>query len=458
LQRSILLDLSLQNSANGSDKRRNFLLRCFSCKESYEIDAYGKFYYCKKCGELLEICLINGNFRRDREESKNSSRLRNGVWKYFDVIPIWEKKNIVSLGEGDTNLIECKALARDFGLKSLFVKFEGQNPTGSFKDRGMTVGVSKAKEVGYKRVICASTGNTSASLAAYSARANHACTVLIPKGKIAVGKISQAIAYGAEIVQVEGNFDDCLRIAREIAEANHDVLLLNSLNPFRIEGQKTTSFEIVEQLGFVPDDIILPVGNGGNISSLWKGFNENREFPSIVGANMHDDRENKRPRMNGIQAEGASPIARAFHLKKNMIEEVIDPHTDASAINIGSPVSWSKALSAIYDSGGVSDSVTDNEIFEAQRLIASKEGLFVEPASAAPIAFLAKISKKEFSFTRECYEQLKDSTIVCIATGNGLKDPDAIMRNDLTLGKIKVVSPDSKSLEKVLFSYSNLKN
>jgi threonine synthase len=439
------------------EKRRYFVLQCFSCKQNYEIDDYGKFYYCRKCGDLLEVKLVDGNFfqehgrrsRRDLRPFDNS-----GVWKYLDVIPIWEEKNIVSLQEGGTLLLDCRALAQVLGLKSLFVKFEGQNPTGSFKDRGMTVGVSKAREVGYKHVICASTGNTSASLAAYSARANLACTVLIPKGKIALGKMAQAIAYGAEIVQVEGNFDDCLKMAREISEASQKILLLNSLNPFRIEGQKTTAFEIVEQLGFVPDDVILPVGNGGNISSLWKGFNEIVEFPSkIIEVNVQkkDNDENKKPRMSGIQAEGAAPIATAFHLNKKIIEHVKDPQTDASAINIGSPVSWSKALRAIYDSGGVGDSVRDGEIFKAQRLLASKEGLFVEPASAAPIAYLAKISKKESSFARERYEEMKDSTIVCIATGNGLKDPDAIIRNnELNTSEIKVVSADPKSLEKVL--------
>ena len=404
------------------------------------MDDYGKFYYCKKCGDLLEVKLDGKSFPRDLHSTR-------GVWKYFGLIPVWSKENIVSLDEGGTILLECKHLARIFGLGSLFVKFEGQNPTGSFKDRGMTVGVSKAKEVGFKRVICASTGNTSASLAAYSARANLECTVLIPKGKIALGKIAQAIAYGAEIIQVEGNFDDCLKMAREISEQSHEILLLNSLNPFRIEGQKTAAFEISEQLGFVPDDVVLPVGNGGNISSLWKGFNE---IPLI-----DDSKANKLPRMSGIQAEGAAPIARAFHLGKKTIEQVRDPHTEASAINIGSPVSSSKALGAIYDSGGDADYVSDKEIFAAQRLLASKEGLFVEPASAAPIAYLAKISKKDSRNDR--YEQMKEGTVVCIATGNGLKDPDAIMKwNDLAVsGKMKVVSADAKSLEKILLVQKN---
>ena len=434
-------------------KKELFVLRCFSCKQTYEIDDYGKFYYCKKCGDLLEIKLIGKaiyNSGRSHSETKGPAPSR-GVWKYFGMIPIWKETNIISLQEGETVLLDCGRLAKVLDLKSLFVKFDGQNPTGSFKDRGMTVGVSKAKEVGFKRVICASTGNTSASLAAYSARANLDCTVLIPKGKIALGKIAQAIAYGAEIVQVEGNFDDCLRMAREISEESQEILLLNSLNPFRIEGQKTAAFEITEQLGFVPDNLVLPMGNGGNISSLWKGFNEIAEFAFIEGVEKEEQR--RLPRMSGIQAEGAAPIARAFHSKKKTIEQVLDPHTEASAINIGSPVSSSKALGAIYDSGGAADFVSDEEIFSAQRLLASKEGLFVEPASAAPIAYLSKVSKRESGFAREQFELVKESVIVCIGTGNGLKDPNAIMK-DLAGTRLKVVNADVKSLEKILLPYN----
>jgi threonine synthase len=432
---------------NSTDqKRRRFVLRCFNCKQTYEIDDYGKFYVCKKCGDLLEIKIIGSEIRNGSPRMGERAGWR-GVWKYFGMIPIWNEANIISLQEGETVLLDCGRLAKALDLKSLYVKFDGLNPTGSFKDRGMTVGVSQAKERGFKHLICASTGNTSASLAAYSARANLLCTVLIPKGKIAIGKIAQAIAYGAEVVQVEGNFDDCLRMAREISEAHQDVLLLNSLNPFRIEGQKTASFEITQQLGFVPDNVILPMGNGGNISSLWKGFNEVAEFAFIDG--VEKEKQRRLPRMVGIQAEGAAPIARAFLSKRKTIEQVSDPHTEASAINIGSPVSSSKALSAIYDSSGAADFVSDEEIFNAQRLLASKEGLFVEPASAAPIAFLSKISKKESSFAREQFEQMKESTIVCIGTGNGLKDPNALMR-DLRSSSLKVVNDDVKSLEKIL--------
>ena len=252
-------------------KEEHFELRCFNCKQSYNIDDYGKFYQCAKCGNLLEIHMISNYSSGVKQE-------RQGLWKYIDRIPLWDDKNIVSIPEGWTSFVECRNAAKILGLRSFFVKFEGLNPTGSFKDRGMTVGVSKAIEQGYKTTMCASTGNTSASLAAYSSRAGIKCIVLVPKGKIAMGKIAQAIAYGAEIYQVEGNFDDSLRVAREICEKDSKILLLNSLNPFRIEGQKTVAFEIAEQLGRVPDYVVLPVGNGGNISAAWKGFNEISEF------------------------------------------------------------------------------------------------------------------------------------------------------------------------------------
>lgn len=355
------------------------------------------------------------------------------------MIPLWEEKNIVSLSEGWTNLVECRKLADVLGLKSLYVKFEGLNPTGSFKDRGMTVGVSKAVEQGYRSTMCASTGNTSASLSAYSSRAGMKCIVLVPKNKIALGKIAQAIAYGAEIYQVEGNFDDSLKIARELCEKDVKILLLNSLNPFRIEGQKTLAFEIVEQLGEAPDHVVLPVGNGGNISATWKGFKELYEDGAL--------QEKDLPRMLAVQAEGSAPIARAYkHGSRDSIDPVKDPHTEASAINIGSPVSWLKALDAIYDSNGNADFVSDEEIFSAQKLLASKEGLFVEPASAAPIAYLEKLARGGRS---DEYDRVKDTIMVSICTGNGLKDPNALLRG-VTPEQLQTISADAKSLQKVL--------
>ncbi len=408
-------------------KKEEYILRCSACKETHDIDEYGKFYRCQKCSDLLEVRKISSSTKR--EPVKGAWR---GVWKYFDSIPLWNERNIVSLSEGATPLVECRNLAKLLGIKSLFVKFEGLNPTGSFKDRGMTVGVSKALELGYRRVMCASTGNTSSSLAAYSARAgNFKCVVLMPKGKIAMGKIAQAIAYGAEIIQVEGNFDDSLRVASKACEENRSILLLNSLNPFRIEGQKTLAFEVAEQLGKVPDHVVLPVGNGGNITSIWKGFNE-----------LLENSETKLPRMVAVQAEGAAPIANAFkNGKKDSIEKIESPHTEASAINIGSPVSWRKALGAIYDSDGIADSVADKEIFAAQRLLAGKEGLFVEPASATPIAYLWRLERSSDEYAR-----MKSSAVVCVATGNGLKDPNAVLR-DVSPEKFKTIQPEQKSLE-----------
>jgi threonine synthase len=419
-------------------KKEHFELRCFGCKTIYEIDDYGKFYHCAKCGNLLEIHKVS-NY------SSGVKQKRHGVWRYIDLIPLWDEKNIISLSEGWTNLVECRNVAKIFGFKSLFVKFEGLNPTGSFKDRGMTVGVSKAIEQGYKSTMCASTGNTSASLGAYSSRAGIRCIVLIPKGKIALGKIAQAIAYGAEIYQVEGNFDDSLRVASEICEKDNKILLLNSLNPFRIEGQKTVAFEIVEQLGRVPDYVVLPVGNGGNISAAWKGFKElfDDGIEDIVGAHSGKSL----PKMMAVQAEGSAPIARAFKAgKRDSIVPVINPHTEASAINIGSPVSWMKALAAIYDSGGIADYVSDEEIFVAQKLLASKEGLFVEPASAAPIAYLSKLARAGNS---DEYDGMKNSIVVSICTGNGLKDPNALLKG-VSPDQLQTISADAKSLQKIL--------
>jgi threonine synthase len=421
-------------------KRENFLLQCFSCKTEYKIDDYGKFYRCQKCGNLLEVVLRPGSRKWTLSDQLP------GIWKYLDVLPLWYSVNIVSLSEGGTPLLECRNLARKLGLKSLYVKFEGLNPTGSFKDRGMTVGISKAKELGYRRTMCASTGNTSASLAAYAAKAQMRCIVLVPKGKIAMGKMAQAIAYGAEIFQVDGNFDDSLRVASEICEKDNTTLLLNSLNPFRIEGQKTVSFEIVEQLrGRMPDALILPVGNGGNISAAWKGFTEllDQRLADLFGI---DNNGSEAPRMIGVQAAGAAPITNAFKSGiKDAIEPVSEPQTEASAINIGSPVSWRKVLSAIYSSKGLADSVTDEEIFSAQLLLASSEGLFVEPASATPIAFLVKSAEQK----SEEFERLKDGVVVCICTGNGLKDPNTLLKT-IRPDQIRTISANARSLETVL--------
>jgi len=277
----------------------------------------------------------------------------------------------------------------------VWIKFEGANPTGSFKDRGMTMAISKAAEDGAKAVICASTGNTSASAAAYATKAGMTPVVLVPQGKIAMGKLAQAIAHGSKLLQVDGNFDDCLNLARELSE-KYPVSLVNSVNPFRIEGQKTASFEVVDSLGFAPDIHALPVGNAGNITAYWKGYKE-----------YFDDRISKSlPQMWGFQAEGAAPIVRG--------EVVRNPETIATAIRIGNPASWSQAVEARDTSGGVIDMVTDEEILSAYRLIAAKEGIFVEPSSAAGIAGLIKYKSQG--------KLPKNKKIVITVTGNGLKD------------------------------------
>ena len=323
--------------------------------------------------------------------------IRGVLQKHKDYLPITDKTPMISLGEGETPLVKSVNLARELGVGELYFKLEGCNPTGSFKDRGMVMAVAKAIEAGSKQAICASTGNTSASAAAYGARFGLKVIILVPKGKIAVGKLAQAIAYGAEIIAVEGNFDQALKVTRILAE-KYPITLVNSLNPYRIEGQKTSSFEIIDDLGYVPDFLFIPVGNAGNITAYWKGFTEWKKSGKV----------DKTPVMMGFQAEGAAPIV------KNMIIEA--PQTIATAIRIGNPASWKQAVAARDESGGIIDSVTDDEILAAYKLMAGREGVFGEPASAAPLAGLLKMLKQGKSY--------KDKRIVCIVTGNGLKDPD----------------------------------
>jgi len=315
------------------------------------------------------------------------------------------------LNEGGTGLHQCKRLGKALGISQLYVKNEGENPTGSFKDRGMTVGVTKAVELGMHSVICASTGNTSASLAAYAAKAGLQCAVLIPAGKISYGKLAQAIIYGAKVIQVRGNFDQALDIVFKLSEKHRDVYLLNSINPFRIEGQKSLGFEICEQLKNKPlDRLIVPVGNAGNISSIWKGFTEFHNLGFMESL----------PKMTGIQAEGAAPIAEAIKTGSKDIKPIEKPETIATAIRIGAPVSWKKAVKAIRDSGGTAETVTDDEILDAQKTLSRLEGLFVEPASASSIAGLKKLLENG---TID-----KDERIVCVTTGHGLKDPDTAIK------------------------------
>ncbi|WP_421077877.1 threonine synthase [Methanothermococcus sp. Ax23] len=380
--------------------------KCIVCGKEYGID--DMIYTCE-CGGLLEIKYDYESLKEN--VSKESLRKREiGVWRYLDYLPVKDPKKIISLHEGGTPLYKCDNLAKELGLKELYVKNEGANPTGSFKDRGMTMGVTRANELGVDVVGCASTGNTSASLAAYSARANKKCIVLLPSGNVALGKLAQAMFYGAKVIQIGGNFDDALLMVRKLAEEGR-LYLLNSVNPFRLEGQKTIGFEICDQLDWeVPDRVILPVGNAGNISAIWKGFKEFKETGIT----------DKLPKMTGIQAEGASPIVEAFKKGLKTIVPEEHPETIATAIRIGNPVNYPKALDAIYSSGGLAESVSDEEITAAQKLLAGKEGIFVEPASAASIAGLIKLIEMDAID--------RDEKIVCITTGNGLKDPDAAIR------------------------------
>ena len=328
--------------------------------------------------------------------------MKTGVLvKYKDFLPITPDTPLFSLGEGDTPLIRCGELEKELGCKELHFKLEGCNPTGSFKDRGMVVAVAKAVEAGSKAIMCASTGNTSASAAAYAAYCKLTAIIIVPEGKIALGKLAQAIVYGAKIVAIDGNFDQALNIVRTLTE-KHPVTLVNSLNPHRIEGQKTAAFEIIEALGEAPDYLFIPVGNAGNITAYWKGFVEYYQA----------GKAKKKPKMMGFQAEGAAPIVRG-----HVIEE---PETVASAIRIGNPASWQKAVAARDESGGIIDMVSDEEIIAASRLLATKGGVFGEPASAASLAGLIKLSQRGMDFSQQ--------RVVCVVTGTGLKDTDTALK------------------------------
>ena len=341
--------------------------------------------------------------------------------RYREFLPVTDATPAVSLGEGSTPLVRSQSIGDSLGLKNLYFKLEGCNPTGSFKDRGMVMAVAKALEAGKKRIICASTGNTSAAAAAYGARYQLETLVLIPAGEIALGKIAQAMAYGARILAVNGSFDDALNAVREIVDVM-DIELVNSVNPYRIEGQKTGAFEIVDELGESPDMLCIPVGNAGNITAYWKGFNE---YQSL-------GRCETTPMMMGFQAAGAAPIVRG--------ERVMKPETIATAIRIGNPASWEKAETARDESDGMIDMVDDNEIVEAYLRLAREEGIFCEPASSASVAGLIKLP--------ELGVDLTGKTVVCILTGNGLKDPGTAESRALV--ELEYVEPDIDSVMNLL--------
>ncbi len=339
---------------------------------------------------------------------------------FKEFLPVSEKTPVITLNEGNTPLIKADNLARKIGLDAeIYLKFEGCNPTGSFKDRGMTMAVSKAKEEGSGAIICASTGNTSASAAAYGAKAGMKTYVLIPDGYIALGKLSQAMMYGAEIIAIQGNFDEALEMVRKISD-NYPITLVNSVNPYRIEGQKTGAFEIVNALGDAPDYHFIPVGNAGNITAYWKGY---KQFHSL-------GKSKKLPKMMGFEAEGAAAIVKG--------ERIFKPETLATAIRIGNPASWKQAEAARDESGGMINFVTDEEIIKAYKLIASTEGVLAEPASAASVAGMIKVKDKI----------KQGAKIVCILTGNGLKDPDNAIK--YSNADVKKTSADLNEILKVM--------
>ncbi len=341
--------------------------------------------------------------------------------RYRELLPVTEQTPLLTLGEGDTPLVRSPKLEDLLGCKELYLKLEGCNPTGSFKDRGMVMAIAKALEAGSHAVICASTGNTSAAAAAYAARAGLEAIVLVPEHYVALGKLAQAIIYGARVVMVDGNFDDALRLVRELSE-RHPVTLVNSVNPYRLQGQKTAAFELCDSLGDAPDILAIPVGNAGNISAYWMGFKEYHQR----------GKSSKLPRMVGFEAEGAAPIVRG--------EVVTKPETVATAIRIGNPASWKLAEAARDESGGLIDCVSDQEILEAYQLLSSKEGVFVEPASAASVAGLRKL-------VSQGKLDLRDSRVVCVLTGNGLKDPDTAVK---LATEVLHVPPTIEGVEKAL--------
>ncbi|MCH1641604.1 threonine synthase [Paenibacillus timonensis] len=320
---------------------------------------------------------------------------------YKEYLPVNDKTPKLTLQEGNTPLVRAENLSKELGL-DLYFKYEGLNPTGSFKDRGMVMAVAKAVEEGSRTIMCASTGNTSAAAAAYAARAGIDCIVLIPNNNIALGKLAQAMIYGAKVIAIEGNFDRALEIVRDIT-AKHPITLVNSVNPYRIEGQKTAAFEVCDQLGKAPDVLAIPVGNAGNISAYWKGFKEYHERGKSASL----------PRMVGFEAEGAMAIVKG--------EPILEPETVATAIRIGNPASWKTAVAAAEESGGQINYVTDDEILDAYRTIAAKEGIFAEPASAASIAGVYKLHREGYFKGGE--------TVVCVLTGHGLKDPNIAIKS-----------------------------
>jgi threonine synthase len=376
-------------------------LVCVHCGAVYPPDEI--IYNCRSCGHLLAVRYPLEEISIDRKawDSRPLS-----VWRYRELLPV--RIPPVTLQEGGTPLYHLEKIGKEIGVPGLYAKHEGMNPSGSFKDRGMTVGVSMAIQLGKNTVACASTGNTSASLAVYAARAGIPAVVLLPAGKVALGKVAQALMHGAKVISIKGNFDRALEMVHDLC-LSHGLYLLNSINPFRLEGQKTIGFEAIDQLGQVPDRIVLPVGNAGNISAVYKGLRELESLGFI----------DRLPMMTGVQASGSQPVVRAI---QDGLPEVIpegNPETVATAIRIGAPVNAEKALTAIRMTGGTALSVTDSEILSMQRDLARKEGIGVEPASAASVAGIRKMAESGLLD--------RDEKIVCVVTGHLLKDPETVI-------------------------------
>lgn len=378
-------------------------LVCVHCGATYTSDQI--IYTCNRCGHLLTVEYDLDSIDVSRSEW---NRRPISVWRYRELLPVQGEP--ITLQEGGTPLYHLKNIGKELGLPELYAKHEGMNPTGSFKDRGMTVGVSMAWELGMSTVACASPGNTSASLAAYAAKGGIPCVVLLPAGKVALGKIAQALMHGARVISIRGNFDKALEMVHELC-ISQGIYLLNSVNPYRLEGQKTIGFEAIDQLGGeVPDRLVLPVGNAGNISAVYKGLKELEALGFI----------DRLPMMTGIQAAGSQPVVRAIQQNLDVLVPETAPETVATAIRIGAPVNAEKALVAIRATGGTAAAVTDEEILAMQRDLARKEGIGVEPASAASVAGVRKLAEEGLID--------KDERIVCVVTGHLLKDPETVIR------------------------------
>src|SRR5687768_4739264 len=411
-----------------------FVQRCIKgeCRSVFGID--DAVYVCARCGDLLEIERSDDSaFKaealraiwRERDWSSDvcSSDL---VWRFREFLPFDDGVEVVSLGEGNTQIYEAPRCAEYCGIDALRLKHQGNNPTGSFKDTGMTVALTQARKLGMRRVVCASTGNTAASLAAYAARAMMECMIMAPAGQVSAAKLAQALDYGAKVQEIEGNFDACMRAIRELVE-DGSAYLVNSINPFRIEGQKTVAFELAEQLEWQsPDHLVVPGGNLGNSSAFGKGFRE------LVAAGLL----NRQPQITVVQAEGASPFARLYRESASQIVDEEHPQTLASAIKIGAPVSWKKAWSAVRDTGGRVITVSEQEIADAKAMI-GRDGIGCEPASATTVAGIRKLVKEKVI--------KRDESVVAVLTGHLLKDTDYVIKYH----EGKLVAPDGARIKSI---------